>query len=138
MIRRGPTMKALTVLVALWIVVPRTIWAQSQYDRHNAFDNSPTDKSYFYSKGSSVHPSELELVDGKFPVEEAHYVSPRNSLRLEWRSQSGGDWQMTLQLRKHYRRVDFSGNSLSFWCYSDTDLLADESPLVNLQDANGE
>ena len=85
-----------------------------------------------------MSPSELELVDGKFPVEEARCVSPPNCLRLKWRSRSGGDWQIALNLRKHYRNVDFSGSELSFWCYSDTDLSADESPLVYLNDVNGE
>ncbi|MFN2516239.1 MAG: glucoamylase family protein [Pyrinomonadaceae bacterium] len=130
-------MKAHPILIALTILLPVTILAQSEYDRHVAFDNSLTDKSYYYSQGSSVLPSELELVDGKFPVEETRCVSPPNCLRLKWRSRTGGDWQIALNLRKHYRNVDFSGSELSFWCYSDTNLSADESPLVYLNDVNG-
>ncbi|MGH9960915.1 MAG: glucoamylase family protein, partial [Pyrinomonadaceae bacterium] len=131
-------MKARAVLIALTILVPGTILAQSEYDRHVAFDNSLTDKSYYYSQASFVSPSELEVVDGKFPVEEARCVTPPNCLRLKWRSRSDGDWQVALNLRKHYRNVDFSGSALSFWCYSETDLTVDESPLVHLNDANGE
>ncbi len=134
----NPTIKAHAVLLALTILAPGTSLAQSEYDRHVAFDNSLTDKSYYYSQGSSVSPSDVELVDGKLPVEEARCVSPPNCLRLKWQSRSGGDWQITLNLRKHYRNVDFSGSELSFWCYSETDLSADESPLVNLNDVNGE
>ena len=126
-------------IFALILVIPTlaTIRAQSEYDRHTAFDNSRTDNSYYYSNGSAVAPSELDMADGKFPVEDAHYVSPPNSLRLKWRSQTGGDWHMGLEVNKHYRRPNFSGDSLSLWCYSDAALLPEQSPLVYLVDANG-
>ncbi|MGH9903799.1 MAG: hypothetical protein ACRD68_18475, partial [Pyrinomonadaceae bacterium] len=117
---------------------PATTPAPTGYDRHVAFDNSLTDKSYYYTQGSFVSPSELELSGGKFPVEEERCVSPPNCLRLKWRSQSGGEWHMALELRRRYGSVDFSGSALSFWCYSETDLSADESPLVYLNDASGE
>lgn len=132
------TTRVVAFLLGACILAPGAIRAQSEYDRHTAFDNSRTDNSYYYSQGSSVSPSELELVEGKFPVEDKDCVSPPNSLRLKWRSQTGGDWRLSLQLDKHYRRVNFSGNSLSFWCYSDEPLLPDESPLVYLVDADGE
>ncbi len=131
-------MKRRAILMALTILAPATAWAQWDYDRHVAFDNSLTEKSYYHSQGSFVSPSELELVDGKFPVEGTRCVSPPNCLRLKWRSQSGGDWQMVLNLKKHYGSLDFSGRMLSFWCYSETDLPADESPRIYLSDGSGE
>lgn len=131
-------MRAQAVLIALTILVPGTSLAQSKYDRHVIFANSATDKSHYYSQGSFVSPSELELVDRKFPVEESRCLSPPNCLRLNWRSRTGGDWQIALNLRKHYRNVDFSGSTLSFWCYSETDLTAHDSPLIYLNDVNGE
>jgi hypothetical protein len=103
-----------------------------------AFDNSLSYRSFYYSEGSFVSPSELELIDGKFPTDETHYVSPPNSLRLKWRSQSGGDWLMTLKVKARYGTADFSGSSLFFWCYSETDLPAEESPLIYLKDVNDE
>src|SRR5258708_38955581 len=60
-----------------------------------AFENSLSYRSFYYSEGSFVSPSELELIDGKFPTDETHYVSPPNSLRLKWRSQTGGAWPLT-------------------------------------------
>ncbi len=131
-------MKTDAVLILLAILVAESGLAQSEYDRHVAFDNSLTDRSYYYSEGSYVSPSELELVDGKFPVEETRCVTPPNCLRLKWTSRGGGDWRIALNLRKHYRNVDFSGSTLSFWCYSETELPADQSPLVHLNDASGE
>jgi len=103
-----------------------------------AFENSLSYRSFYYSEASFVSPSELELIDGKFPTDETHYVSPPNSLRLKWRSQSGGDWLMTLKVKARYGTADFSGSSLFFWCYSETDVPADESPLIYLKDVNDE
>ncbi|MER3453530.1 MAG: hypothetical protein C4344_07930 [Acidimicrobiia bacterium] len=113
-------------------------FAQIDYDRHVAFDNSLTDDNYYYSEGSFVAPSELELAKGKIPVEATRHVTPPNSLRLKWRSRSGGDWHVALKLERFYRRAEFSGGELSFWCYSETELRADQSPLIYLNDANGE
>jgi hypothetical protein len=101
-----------------------------------AFENSLSYRSFYYSEGSRVSPSELELIDGKFPTDETHSVSPPNSLRLKWRSQTGGDWLMTLKVKARYGTADFSGSSLFFWCYSETDLSPDESPLIYLKDLN--
>jgi exo beta-1,2-glucooligosaccharide sophorohydrolase (non-reducing end) len=131
-------MKARVVLVAVTLLLPAIVAAQSQYDRHVAFDNSLTDKSHYYSEGSYVPPSELELVADRFPIEESRCVSPPNCLRLRWRSQSGGDWRIALNVRGRYGSVEFSGSGLSFWCYSETEISADASPLVQLADAAGE
>ncbi len=35
-----------------------------------AFENSLSYRSFYYSEGSFVSPSELELIDGKFPTDE--------------------------------------------------------------------
>jgi hypothetical protein len=59
-------------------------------------------------------------------------------LRLKWNSQSGGDWLLSLKVKARYGTADFSGSSLFFWCYSETDLSADESPFIYLKDANDE
>ena len=76
--------------------------AQIDYDRHIAFDNSISSKSFYYSHGSSIAPSELEMVNGRFPVETNHSVTPPNSLRLKWRSRTGGGWLMELQVHTRY------------------------------------
>ncbi|MCI0423955.1 MAG: hypothetical protein L0312_32880, partial [Acidobacteria bacterium] len=94
------------VLVTLTMLVPGTSLAQSEYDRHVLFDNSLPDRSHYRSQGSFVSPSELELADGKLPVEEQRCVTPPNCLRLKWRSQQGGDWRVNLDLRKHWGSLD--------------------------------
>jgi len=75
------------------------------------------------------------MVDGKFPVDTNHFSSPPNSLRLKWTSAPGGDWQMKLKSAMRYGRdLAFEGDTLSFWCYSETEMPPDESPWITLQD----
>jgi len=63
-------------------------------------------------------PSELELDRLKIPVEENHSVTPPNSLRLKWRSKTGGDWSMILYARPRYTTSGFSGKNIFVWCYA--------------------
>ncbi len=124
--------------ITLLSLFPQTMLAQSDYDHHVVFDNSLTDRSYYFSRGYAVAPSTLEIVDGKFPIAEQNYFTPPNALRLQWRSHTGGDWRMTLEVANRYgQRFEFEGNTLFLRCYSETELSLDESPLIGLQDSNG-
>jgi hypothetical protein len=124
-------------LLLVFLLLSVAIHAHGVHDRP-AFENSLSYRSFYYSEGSVISPSELELIDNKFPTDDTHFVSPPDSLRLKWRSQTGGDWLMTLKVKARYGTADFSGSSLFFWCYSGTDLPADESPLIYLKDVNDE
>lgn len=122
----------------VFFLLMKGAYAQTEYDRHAIFDNSLTDSSYYFSRGYATAPSRLEIQSGKFPVDDEHFFSPPNSLRLNWTSQSGGDWRMTLSVANRYgRRFEFSGNTLFLRCYSETGLSRGESPLIALQDADG-
>ena len=108
------------------------------YDDHVVFDNSPSEDGYDASLSYLVAPSTLETSDGKFPVDSRHFVSPPNGLRLSWRSAPGGDWKMTLKVRRrHARPHDFQGDALSFWCFSELEITAADAPLIYLQDCTG-
>jgi len=107
----------------------------SFYDRHVMFDNSLADGGYDPSLSYLVAPSTLETFNGKFPVEPGRFVSPPNALRLKWRSATGGDWRMTLEIPRRYARpFRFEGSALTFWCYSDSELTAENSPRIYLRD----
>ena len=129
-------MRVRRLLLAL-LLLPVATLALGLSDR-TAFDNSLSYRSFYYSDVLFVSPSELELVDGKVPTDETHYVSPPNSLRLKWQSQTGGDWLISLKVKARYGTADFSGGSLFFWCYSETDLSPNASPLIYLKDVNDE
>jgi hypothetical protein len=110
--------------------------AADLHSEHVFFDNSAADHSYYHSAASVVSPSELEIAGGKCPVESERFVSPHNSLRLKWRSASGGDWRLSINAATHYgRRLKLTGDELSFWCYAPEGLSADNSPRFYLQDA---
>ena len=128
----------LVAAFATFLLTAVTAHAQPSYDRHVIFDNSLTRDAYFRSHGSAVSPSDLDLVNGKVPVERSRCVSPPNCLRLTWRSAQGGDWSMTLDLATHWGRLNRHGDTLSFWAYSDLEIPADASPLINVGDAAGE
>jgi exo beta-1,2-glucooligosaccharide sophorohydrolase (non-reducing end) len=121
-------------LLPLTLLFPLAAPAQLDYDRHIAFDNSLAHGSYYESLSSLVPPSELELDHLKIPVEENHSVTPPNSLRLKWRSKTGGDWAMTLLVRPRYSISEFSGRNLFVWCYATEDLPAAASPRIYLND----
>ncbi len=109
--------------------------AQTFYDRHVIFDNSPEDGSHYSSTTYLVAPSELETIDGKFPVDAAHFVSPPNALRLKWRSAVGGDWRMTLEIPRQYARpFAFEGDAITFWCLADSEITKANAPRVFLED----
>lgn len=111
------------------------VLAESTYFHHVVFDNSLADGSLYRSYGKIIAPSKLDLVDGKFPVETDHFISPPNGLRLKWKSAPGGDWQMTLKASEHYSpSFDYRGDTLSFWCFSEEGLTPEESPRLNLKD----
>ena len=131
------TVRALAAAAAI-LLVPGTSAAESAYDRHIAFDNSVAPGAYYYSEGSATLPSELELADGKFPLETARCVTPPNCLRLRWRSGRGGDWRMTLRLKRPYGAPDLSGDTISFWVYSETPLTRESSPRITVTDEHGE
>src|SRR5882724_11070729 len=111
-------MKRPLVSLALLLLTSTFALAQASYYEHVAFDNSLADRSFYYSRASSVIPSELEAVDAKVPIETAHFVSPPNSLRLKWLSQTGGEWSIDLKVRARDGMPDFSGHSLWFWVFS--------------------
>ena len=109
----------------------------SFYDRHVLFDNSDAPAGgHATSSGWAIGPSTLELVDGKLPVETAHFASPPNALRLSWLSAPGGDWQATIEITRRYARpFRFEGNALTLRVFADTEITAANSPRLFLKDA---
>ena len=113
-----------------------TCFAQS-YDHHVVFDNSLPSGSFYDSHTELVAPSQFEIVDGKIPVDETHFLSPPNALRLKWQSATGGDWGAGLKVHENYGRIDLEGDTLAYWLYSEDELTPGSSPRVSLRDANG-
>jgi exo beta-1,2-glucooligosaccharide sophorohydrolase (non-reducing end) len=133
---RSLGVRAAAIAIALAATAVRA--SASDYDRHVVFDNSVAPDAYYWASGSLVAPSSLALAGGKLPVDAGPCVSPPNCLRLSWQSRRGGDWRVTLSLRRHWGGLDYAGDTLSFWAYAEQEITADASPLVYVTDQRGE
>lgn len=137
-----PLRSAAIALLLLSLANPTAVFAvgkgtPSFYDRHVFFDNSHSDRALVSSSGWSIAPSTLELIDDKVPVTADRFVSPPNALELTWRSAPGGDWQATIEVTRRYARpFKFEGAALTFWCFSDSEITAANSPRLYLEDVN--
>jgi exo beta-1,2-glucooligosaccharide sophorohydrolase (non-reducing end) len=124
-------------VIALTLLVCRTCGADSEYYRHTFFDNSNTPDVYFYSEGKAVAPSTLELRNRKAPVDSSTFFTPPNALRLAWRSELGGSWELGIRVVEfRNREILFDGDSLFLWCYSARPVPAQDLPEIRLLDTN--
>jgi len=111
---------------------------ESTYDRHVVFDQAVPAASYWGSEGTVTAPSALDLVKGRIPLDSGHCLVPPDSLRLTWKSATGGDWQAMLKTRARYGLVnDFDGDTISLWCFSEEGLAPEQSPRIHLEDKDG-
>jgi hypothetical protein len=111
--------------------------AQTSYYRHNFFDNGPHTTSYFYSLGKAVQPSTLEVQYKKLPLDSDVFLTPPNSIRLSWQSNSGGSWAAQIHVIDFRdREILFAGNTLSFWLYSPEGIKASALPGFRIHDTN--
>jgi len=106
------------------------------YDQHVLFDNALANGPFPHSETYVVAPSTLERVEGRVLVSADHCVSPPNALRLKWKSAEGGDWRVSIHAPgRDWRHFVMLGDSLAFWCYSDTEITELNSPRVSLRDS---
>ncbi len=130
-------MSPLRYLAALFIFCFATCaLAQDDYLNHLIFSNSTTPDSDFYTGAHAVAPSTLESLDGRLPVEGAHFLTPPNALRLQWKSVAGGSWDAEVRtVAMDNRPADFHGDTLSFWIYSPQAISGADLPQLELLDA---
>jgi hypothetical protein len=111
--------------------------ANSAYYQRVFFDNSVTADRYFYSGGRGSAPSQIELIDGKLPVETSSFQTAPNSLRVTWTSAPAGGWEAEINLYEwRNREINFQGDTLSFWCNSKEGARAADLPRLVLRDKN--
>ena len=107
----------------------------TDYYRHIIFDNSLETDAYFDSDGKASAPSVLELVHNRLPVCRKHFLTPPNALQLKWRSEPNGGWVAQLRVaRFRNREINFRGDTLFFWMFSEKDIPGDALPLLRLSE----
>ncbi|MBI2496618.1 MAG: hypothetical protein HYV75_01360 [Opitutae bacterium] len=108
------------------------------FDQHVLFDNAIAPGPYPHTETYAVAPSTLATMQGNIPVVTDRFVSAPNALRLQWKSAIGGDWRVTLRAPgREWRTFRTAGDTLAFWCYSETELAEESSPRLMLVDRNG-
>src|ERR1700676_3284984 len=106
----------LLVLSIFVLLLPTTARAASDYYRHVFFDNSFTSDNYFYSRGQSSGQSFLEQQNGRLPVETGVFLTPPNSIRIQWQSAPEGGWVAQISIVQMRDRLpELSGHNLYFW-----------------------
>jgi hypothetical protein len=111
------------------------VLGDTQYYEHSFFDNSLMPDAYFYSSGKPSAPSTVELVHGHLPVNTKIFITPPNALQLSWQSAINGGWDAEIRVVNfRNRRIQFQGDTLFFWCYSQEGIVAGGLPLVRLED----
>ena len=125
-------------LPAVFILLfAKSLNGEITYYRHVFFDNSLTPQLYFYSSGKASAPSNLQLINGKLPVDTKYSYTPPNALHLEWKSMDGGGWEARVDvMRFRNREINFLGTNLYFWCFSLEGIPAAALPLLRLLDTN--
>jgi hypothetical protein len=130
-----PCLIAVVCLVSAIAALPNGRAQSSYYDRV-LFDNSLTPDRYFYTEVAVQAPSTVEAMEGRLPVDQEHFHTPPNALRLHWVSNEGGGWQAHIRANEWRNRVlHFTGNTLTFWCYASEPLSGPNLPTVVLRDA---
>lgn len=136
------------LLVSL-LMLPLTLRAHADqhYSRELFFANSLSQGFEPYTDASFSAPSSLDLAQGslehdrpdhgKLPVDTSHFLSGPNSLRLRYTSMPNGGWSAELHVYLfRNRRLDWDGDTLSFWIWSSTSVPAEALPHIALVDVD--
>ena len=126
----------LLIFAVLSLLLSSSVHAETDYYRHIIFDNSPTADNYFYGSGQASGQSYLELQNGHLPVETRTFLTPPNSIRLQWRSAPEGGWEAEIaSVAFRYRLPGLSGHNLFFWINSPQPIAAADLPKIVLSNA---
>jgi exo beta-1,2-glucooligosaccharide sophorohydrolase (non-reducing end) len=110
----------------------------ANYYKNLIFDNSLHSESYWASRVSYISPSFAKSVNGQVPVSQEFFFSPPNSLELNWLSDTGGTWNIEIDVEDwRGRDLDLEGEKLTFWIYSVEAIEADAVPVLTLEYRDG-
>ena len=102
------------------------------------FDNGPDTGAYFYSSGAAAGNSELLLRNNRAVIDDLHFFSPPNAVKLDWVSSDDGYWDLTIEVNRWRNRPVSFGDTLSFWSFSTNEISPEAMPLVSLSTKNDE
>ena len=125
---------ALPLLLAAFSV---TAHADQHYSQEVFFDTSLSPGYYTCAHGTQSAPSTLKLIDGHLPVETAEYISGPNALELSWQSQPNGGWDAQIDVPQwRNRTIEWAGQTLYLWLWSNEEIAAADLPRIAFADHN--
>lgn len=125
--------KKIIAIVLLTLAFGINVNAQS----YIYFDDSPNGTYYETSWGYSANGSYLELISGsKFPVDVTYKYSGLNSLRLKWKSVSGGEWGIAAAGANWAANNITTMDSIIFMAYTTTPINVVDLPMIYIEDVN--
>ncbi|HEX3073257.1 MAG TPA: glucoamylase family protein, partial [Ignavibacteriales bacterium] len=121
------------ILIIIYIISAPLLFGQD----YLFFEDNGATSYYDPSWGFANAPSELELINGnKFPVETNIKYTGKNSLRLKWKSVSGGNWALAVADNGWTLKDITQKDSLIFYLYSAVALAKNNLPVIYLEDGN--
>lgn len=133
-----PYARAVALISCVLTLLTPELYADSEYYKHVIFDNSMGAEAYWYSTAEAVAPSLLEARGGRLPVDERHFLTPPNALRIAWQSEQGGGWDAEIHLVNFRNRFpELEGKYVIFWCYSPSKIAAQDLPEIVLSNSQG-
>ena len=109
--------------------------ADQHYSQEVFFENSLSVASYPYSHGTVSAPSTLKLIGGKLPIERTRFISGPDALQLTWQSAANGGWDVQLNVYQFRNRtIEWAGDSLFLWLYSEDGIAAASLPRIAFAD----
>lgn len=103
------------------------------------FTNSDNSNYYDYSYLYNNAPSTLLKINtSKYPVSVDTFYSSSNSLKLQWKSVSGGDWGSAIAAPGWPGRDVTLTDSLSIWVFSDHSIPSLSLPKIYLEDLSNQ
>jgi len=147
----GKSFPNITVFVLILVIAAinnSLLYSQINYDRHIVFDNSLTEEGYFYSSGSSRSSSQIEIYTPgngddvnpvyRIPVSKSMFYSPPNALKLSWRSDKEGYWEMEIKKKDWRNRpTRLKGDALRFWVKPGSQFKNELYPNIQVYNSQG-
>ncbi|NUN10293.1 MAG: T9SS type A sorting domain-containing protein [Ignavibacteriaceae bacterium] len=123
----------LTLLLSL--LISTGAFAQDYLFFTNSDNTSYYDPSYLYANSPSTI---LAVNSVKFPVNSDTFYSPTNSLKLQWKPMTGGDWGAAIAAPGWPGRDVTSMDSVKLWVYATANIPSAALPKMFLEDLSNQ
>ena len=121
-------------MFTVFLLLIHSLKAQEKPYVKTLFENSPMPEAYYFSKVDYSGESWIKNIDGKLPVDNTFFFTPKNALLLEYKSSKDGFWSAEIWY-DDIRGIDhfIQANTISFWLYLSDNETISSLPKLNLK-----